>query len=462
MQSSGWQPANSMPSKLAMSSPDPRQQEWRIQMVERNIGLPVKAFVLAIVFYYLFLSRWMTDMSPGPRGAALEEVTRQFALEAVRFLFLVYAGLNLGVGLILKAMREVPAPVVQWVIFAGALIDGLFLAAMIVITGGLESSLYWLYLLLIIRNSASVTATVPQVMLNLLMPLFYSAAVVVDGWILERDSEPFPDLGQSFMLRLLLLLAVAVWCYGLQLLVDKHVQRLEELRELALRREQLEVSGRLAAEIAHQLKNPLAIINNAAFTLQRTVKEGKTITQQIQIIREEVDRSDRIITELMGYARLVEGKVERLDVKEELERAIEQVFPPAVKYEIQIHRDYAPALPHLLAQHDHLAQALVNLMTNAREATNGRGNLWVTASYGDGYSVVITITDDGPGIPPENLPKVFEPYFTTRDRGTGLGLAIVKHNAELYGGKVSVESELGKGTRFVLEFPARTLMTLRR
>jgi len=445
-----------------MSSPDPRQQEWRIQMVERNIGLPVKAFVIAIVFYYLFLSRWMTDLSPGPRGVALEEVTRQFALEAVRFLFLVYAGLNIGVGLILKAMREIPAPVVQWVIFANALIDGLFLGAMIVITGGLESSLYWLYLLLIIRNSASVTATVPQVMLNLLMPLFYSAAVVVDGWILERDSEPLPDLGQPFMLRLLLLLAVAVWCYGLQLLVDKHVQRLEELRELALRREQLEVSGRLAAEIAHQLKNPLAIINNAAFTLQRTVKEGKTITQQIQIIREEVDRSDRIITELMGYARLVEGKVERLDVKEELERAIEQVFPPAVKYEIQIHRDYAPALPNLLAQRDHLAQALVNLMTNAREAMNGRGNLWITASYGDGYSVVITITDDGPGIPPEHLSKIFEPYFTTRDRGTGLGLAIVKHNAELYGGKVSVESELGKGTRFVLEFPARTLMTLRR
>src|SRR6185436_17346990 len=112
-----------------------------------------------------------------------------------------------------------------------------------------------------------------------------------------------------------------------------------EAREFALRQEQLQATGRLAAEIAHQLKNPLGIINNAAFTLQRTVKEGKTITQQIQIIREEVDRSDRILTELMGYARLSEGKVEKLDITAELDRAITQVFPAAAKYEVTVLRD---------------------------------------------------------------------------------------------------------------------------
>ena len=444
-----------------MSSPDPRQQEWRIEFLERNIGLPVKAVVLGILFYYLFMSRWMSDMAPSPRGPAAEEVTRQFALEAVRFLFLVYAGLSIGVAFIFRAMKELPAVVVQWVVFANAMIDGLFVAAMIVITGGLDSSLYWLYLLLIGRNALCITATVPQVMLNLLMPLFYAGAVAVDSWILDRDGEPLPELGQPYLLRLALLLAAATWCYGLQVLLNKHVQRLEELRELALRREQLQVSGRLAAEIAHQLKNPLAVINNAAFTLQRTVKEGKTITQQIQIIREEVDRSDRIITELMGYARLVEGRVEKLDVKDELEHAISQVFPAAVKYEVQVHRDYAPMLPHLLAQRNHVVEAFVNIMTNAREAMNGRGNLWVSTSYGDGYCVMISIGDDGPGIPSENLERIFEPYFTTRDKGTGLGLAIVKHNTEFYGGTVHVESELGKGTRFVLTFPARTLMNVR-
>jgi two-component system NtrC family sensor kinase len=218
----------------------------------------------------------------------------------------------------------------------------------------------------------------------------------------------------------------------------------------------------LAAEIAHQLKNPLGIINNAAFTLQRTLKEGKTITQQIQIIREEVERSDRIITELMGYARLVEGKVERLDVVEELEKAIRQVFPPAVQFDVKIQRQYAPALPALLAQRNHIAEVFLNLLQNAREAMQGRGHLHVGTAVGENFSIVVTVADDGPGIKPEVQARIFEAYYTTKEKGTGLGLSIVKHNTELYGGLVRLESELGKGTRFILEFPARTLMRLRR
>ena len=92
---------------------------------------------------------------------------------------------------------------------------------------------------------------------------------------------------------------------------------------------------------------------------------------------------------------------------------------------------------------------------------NGRGTIGVSAHVGDNYSVVITITDSGPGIPREKLLQIFEPYFTTKDKGTGLGLAIVRHNTELYGGTVRVESELGKGTCFILEFPAKTVMKLR-
>src|SRR6185436_14009686 len=155
-----------------------------------------------------------------------------------------------------------------------------------------------------------------------------------------------------------------------------------EAREFALRQEQLQATGRLAAEIAHQLKNPLGIINNAAFTLQRTVKEGKTITQQIQIIREEVDRSDRILTELMGYARLSEGKVEKLEITQELDRAIDQVFPKAAPYEITVQRDYGPALPPLLAQRGHLSEVFVNILQNAREAMNGKGVIKISAQYG--------------------------------------------------------------------------------
>ncbi|MCL4788630.1 MAG: ATP-binding protein, partial [Verrucomicrobia bacterium] len=92
------------------------------------------------------------------------------------------------------------------------------------------------------------------------------------------------------------------------------------------------------------------------------------------------------------------------------------------------------------------------------EALDGHGNILVQARAQADYSVEVIIQDDGPGIPPDKLERIFEAYYSTKDRGTGLGLAIVKHNVELYGGTVRVESELGKGTRFTLLFPSKTLL----
>jgi two-component system sensor histidine kinase AtoS len=286
---------------------------------------------------------------------------------------------------------------------------------------------------------------------------------------LASEVAPSDVVAQGFLLRVFLLGIMMLCCTGVQVLVDR--ERLAEEKrkwieaeatQYAVRQQQLQAAGRLAAEIAHQLKNPLGIINNAAFTLQRTVKEGKKITQQIQIIREEVERSDRILTELMGYAQLSEGKVEKIDVSEELDRAVERVFPPAAKYEVKVNRDYAPALPPLLIQRNHFSEVFVNILQNAREAMDAKGTVSLRTSFGENYSVVIEIEDNGPGIPPEKLDRIFEPYFTTKEKGTGLGLAIVKHNTEIYGGTVHVASELGKGTCFTITMPAQTVMRLRK
>lgn len=475
MDPSHWKSLKSLGHLLAMPSPDPGQQEWRIRLVERDLGLLIKAVVLAILFYFLYWSSWVAD-SPVNPNVALEKVTWGFAQRVIQHVFLLYVAVNIGVASILLGNRQVGLPLVQWTVFTIALVDGLFLGALIAVTGGIDSALYWLYLVLVVRNCLSVSATVPQVLLNTLMCLFYAGGVMMDLTIARMDAVlpgeegdgsgvlpgAVPRLGTAFALRLALLVAFAAWCWCMQILLDRQRRREEEQNELALRRQQLEASGRLAAEIAHQLKNPLAIINNASYTLQKTVKEGKTITQQIQIIREEVEKSDRLITELMGYAQLAEGRVERVDVKEELERSILQVFPPAVNYATHLHRDYAVGIPLLLAQRNHLSEAFVNLLQNAREAMQGRGNLWIHTAIDPTYSVLITIEDDGPGIDPAHHERIFDPYFTTREKGTGLGLAIVKHNVELYGGRVRVESELGKGATFVLSFPARSLIKLRK
>src|SRR5207244_2828018 len=150
-----------------------------------------------------------------------------------------------------------------------------------------------------------------------------------------------------------------------------------------------------------QIKNPLAIINNAAFSLRRALNNQKnSASDQIEIIQEEVERSDRIVTQIMGYAQLNEGRVEKLSVTEELDRAISQVLPPAAGYKINIHREYASEFPPLLMHRRHLADIFVNILQNARDAMDGKqGNIFVSAHCRSDYSIEVSIQDDGPGIP---------------------------------------------------------------
>jgi signal transduction histidine kinase len=248
-----------------------------------------------------------------------------------------------------------------------------------------------------------------------------------------------------------------------QVLLERQRRAVEEAGEFAMREGQLRSAGRVAAEFTHQIKNPLAIINNAAFSLQRALKQGKAVSaEQIRIIQEEVEHSDRIITQIMGYAQLSEGHVEKLNLIEELDHAIAQVFPPAAGYPVRIHCEYrTDEFPPMFMQRRHLLDSFVNLLQNAREALGDKGgNIFVSAQCHADYSIEVAISDDGPGIPADKQEKIFEAYYTTKEKGTGLGLATVKHNVELYGGAVRVESGLGKGARFTLVFPAKALIKL--
>lgn len=274
---------------------------------------------------------------------------------------------------------------------------------------------------------------------------------------IENPAEPF-------LLRLVILWLLTVCCYGVQVLAVR--QELAELaeaerKEFAVRTEQLHSAGRLAAEFSHQIKNPLAIINNAAFSLQRIARIGKgDPVLQAQIIQEEVAKADRIITQVMGYAQLSEGRVEKLALVEELDRALDQVFPPGAQFGTAVRREYAEYFPPLLMQRAHLTEIFVNLLQNARDALDGRGHVTVTARCRKDLATEVVIADDGPGIAPDKVERVFEAYYTTRAKGTGLGLAIVKHNVELYGGTVRLESGLGIGARFTVVFPATAAINL--
>jgi signal transduction histidine kinase len=485
-----WQSFKGLPKLLETSPAEPPQQAERIVAVQLHIVLPVKVGVIAVVLYYLFYAGWFSE----------ELTTRWVVEQTLQRFFLIYVVCNVMASIVLLFWRRFPPGIFQWVVFALGLLDGLFVAELMILTGGFDSIAYWMLPGLIVLNAISIPLATPQIALNLLLSIFYLSAgtlyanvpdptfgnlppnafhppstnliVSVSGTNrLFRTNRPIrvsdlpysstppenadgPDLPRLFVLWLL-----TACCYGVQVLAERQRRVLEEIREFAVREGQLHSTGRLAAEIAHQLKNPLAIINNAAFSLQRTLPGAKTeVAQQIGIIQEEVTRADQVITQIMGYAQLSEGHVEKLNVIEEIDRAIAQVFPAAVPTGIRIHREFGRDFPPLLMLRGHLSEICVNLLKNAREALAEKGNVFVTAdSYRD-HAIEISVRDDGPGIAPDKIGRIFEAYYTTKERGTGLGLAIVKHNVELYGGRVRVESGLGRGAKFILFFPAKALM----
>ncbi len=449
---------------LKISPPETHQLLQRIEIMEQDVILPLKAAGIAMLLYSFYRKSWI--------GKVLGEL--EVAVESTRYLLWIYIGINVIVACVLLAKRRVPLPLLQWIVFASCLMDGIFLGALTLVTGGYNSPLYWLFVGLIVRSAVSVPRATSQLLLNLTLSTCYVVAGAIDVSIarhlalartMEDETSQAPVLSalenptEPLFLRLVLLLLMTICSYGVQVLLERQRRAVEEAREFAMREGQLRAAGRLAAEFTHQIKNPLAIINNAAFSLRRALKQGKPMAEQIQIIQEEVEHSDRIITQIMGYAQLSEGHVEKLDVIEELDRAIDRVFPPAAGFPVRIHRDCPPPFPPLVMQRRHLFDAFVNVLQNAREAlgTVG-GNIYVTVHCRDDYSIEVSIRDDGPGIPADKQGRIFEAYFTTKEKGTGLGLATVKTNVELYGGTVRVESELGKGARFVLLFPARTLM----
>jgi signal transduction histidine kinase len=447
-----------LPALLEIPAPDPPRLLRRIKFMDRNVMLPVKAVFIGFILYSFDKTPWVGQISS----------TLDVAVETVQYIFGFYILANIILAAILLAMERLPLAVVQWTVVTGSLVDGLFIAGMALLTGGLDSIFFWLFMALILCNAVSLPPGFSQLFLNFAISLCYVLVAVLDVAVLNNldnatlhalDLTPHEDLGEPFALRLTLLLLTTVCCYGAQVLLERQRLAAEEADEFAACESQLRAASRLAAEFAHQIKNPLAIINNAAFSLQRASREGKNApAQQIEIIQEEVARADNVITQIMGYAQLSEGRVEKLNVIEELDHAIAQVFPPAVPAKIQIHREYGHGFPPLLMQRGHLSEILINLLQNARDALGETGSIFVTAECHRDYSVKISVRDDGPGILPDKIERIFEAYYTTKERGSGLGLAIVKHNTELYGGSVRVESGLGQGAKFILIFPAKALM----
>ena len=488
-------------SSLELPAPEVAHRLARIKAIERNLVLPLKVFAIAIILYSLHQSPWFG------RELGSFDIT----VTTLNTIFAVYVAANLVIAAILLLLEHLPFALVQWSVFAMSLIDGIFVGALTLVSGGYDSLLFWLFIVLIVRNVASNPPVWSQLVLNLCMaacfaiasllavglnaqinyelygrqmPLMRSGPRVqgttntvahrmtnaVAARIVAQPTDPdalafaqpeSEGTTEAIVIRVIVLMLAGVWLYGVQVLLEKQKLTEDEAREFATRENQLRSAGRLAAEFAHQIKNPLAIVNNAAFSLERGLKTGKGDPHQhIRIIQEEVRRADGIITQVMGYAELTEGRVEKLDLTTKIELAVKQAFPPGLTSGTKVELDLHGPFPPMLMQRRHLTEILLNLLQNAREVLGNKGRVVISARVRRDQATEVIVTDDGPGIPPDKLEQIFEAYFTTKEHGTGLGLSIVKNNVELYGGTVRAESELGKGARFILVFPAKASLKL--
>ncbi|GAB4505219.1 MAG: hypothetical protein Fur0043_22140 [Anaerolineales bacterium] len=241
--------------------------------------------------------------------------------------------------------------------------------------------------------------------------------------------------------------------------VEERTRQLKDAQEQLLRQERLAALGQVAGSIGHELRNPLAVIANAVYFLKMVLADAKTtVRDYLDIIDNETRAADKIVTDLLDFTRIKSLDLQPAAVTDLVARTLERhPAPPSV----QVTLDLPPHLPPVYADPRHVEQILGNLVTNACQAMPSGGQLSVISrqssvtdeSLMTDNCLLITVKDSGPGIPPENLEKIFEPLFTTKPRGIGLGLAVSRKLAEANGGRLEVHSEAGKGAAFTLYLP---------
>lgn len=220
---------------------------------------------------------------------------------------------------------------------------------------------------------------------------------------------------------------------------------LEDARHREIERERLLAFQEVARRVAHEVRGPLTSSRLALAQLEKAKPSGTE--PALEVIGEEIDRLDTMAREFADFGRLPEGPVALVDIGELLDTLV-----PATVGAISVHHERTSDLV-VSGRYEPLRRAMQNLLRNAVDAS-GAGGVQIIASRAETKStVVVQIVDHGPGIDPEILDRVFEPYFTTKRGGTGLGLAIVKQTVDRHGGTITVEDTPGGGATFVVELP---------
>jgi signal transduction histidine kinase len=241
----------------------------------------------------------------------------------------------------------------------------------------------------------------------------------------------------------------------LEELIEQKSGELKQVRTRLLESERLSAIGRTTAMVGHDLRNPLQVIINTLYLARMKLElippqlEKKDLEEIYNTIESQIMYMDKIVTDLQDFSRPVTVKPIKTDLKELVEEVLSSVHvPDDVKVSVKISEDF----PMFNVDTPLLKRVLSNLILNAIQAMPNGGSLTVAVSSTNEH-VIITVEDTGVGIPRENMPKIFESFFTTKAQGQGLGLSICKKFVEASGGSIEAESEEGQGTTFTVKLP---------
>ena len=212
--------------------------------------------------------------------------------------------------------------------------------------------------------------------------------------------------------------------------------------------------GRLAAGVAHEIRNPLSSIKGFATYFKERYPDQPQDQQTAAIMIQEVDRLNRVVGQLLEFSKPISIKPQKVSLSSLVANSIKLIEDRVDEKNITVNIQNSARVDDVRIDPDRTNQILLNLYLNAVDAMEDGGKLTVDFSSGsDRSDIHITVSDTGRGISPEHLTKVFDPYFTTKSSGTGLGLAIAYNIVETMGGAIKVTSNPGKGTSFSVTIP---------
>jgi two-component system NtrC family sensor kinase len=253
-----------------------------------------------------------------------------------------------------------------------------------------------------------------------------------------------------------------VLMHGLERQVEERTAALRNAQEQLVRTEKLTSLGKLSASIAHEINNPLAGILTFAKLIVRTLEQGepdeatrRNLVKHLHLVERETERCSAIVRNLLDFARERPLALKDLNIHGVVEEALQLLANQIQIQGVSLEKRLAP-VPLVEGDFGLLRQACVNIVMNACEAMARGGRLVVEAALvEEGRWVELSFQDTGPGIPPDHLSKIFDPFFTTKERGTGLGLSVVYGIVERHGGRIEIQTEVGKGTRVMVRLPPK-------